>query len=401
MSDDKPFGDLADIAPPREEVKRDSTALERLLEIGDRVVEQMRGTKMRALHGYPKIYELTATDLPVFDADDLRSYIVTKGNREPDDRSMALGFYTGVLLSRWTKRMEQEGKPAVFVMDGNGIRFDWLFGYARRMGEVALTNIEGESLLFRAASYKGHADSITVTNSRGGSIGKEIAYEAGNVRRLRFENIRGNATGQEAGKWGNIGMVVFNQVHGDGTAHFAGFKGTLGTMVISQCTTGEQLEWEDSSIADHIGAEGTIGKVAYQDVLAPYQVGRGVSATGNCGLAVFEQCLADSVGTQIGNEKGDVRLLVARDIKARQKFKDASAAVFANNRPDYAVLRRQGYPIDELFECLDAMRGKSGDELMTAVERLHALELPDVRPNLYQRLNSPVVLRHAWGHRHD
>ncbi len=174
--DDKVLGG---VLPERRVTFQPPTNLEHLLVFRNELVpkyEQLL-TGLSSSDAYKLLYldlNEKAKDL-LFDASDFNDFIIASANQpeHSEEWKIALGLFTGCLLHIWS---EQHPEIAVHI-NGYDTRFDYLFYFAHQVGDLFLSNIDGDYILAFAGSHGGHVGRVELQNVRGYGVGFKVGFE--------------------------------------------------------------------------------------------------------------------------------------------------------------------------------------------------------------------------------
>ena len=183
------FKDLKGIEKGREERKRDETILERIIALQEVLskldFKEYENTKNPELLIHKKICAMIRKELPVYNEKDLQSFIHARANYDGE----MPGIYAGCLLDVLAERNKEQGKKTRFQIDGQGNRYDWLFGLSKNISELIVENFKGDYIC--------------------GGIG---LY--GSVNLAILNNIQGESCLINAGSFGKIKILLANKITG-------------------------------------------------------------------------------------------------------------------------------------------------------------------------------------------
>lgn len=111
-----------------------------------------------------------------------------------EEQKKVIGLYSGALLEVLTQRQRERGEPTKFYMNGEGMRFDYLFANAQNIGDVTIDNFTGEYIGCAMLATQGTAGKIAIINCKGERIAWDTGYR-GTAEAIYIINCEGNLTG--------------------------------------------------------------------------------------------------------------------------------------------------------------------------------------------------------------
>jgi len=183
------FKQLKGIEKGREEKEKDQKNLEILLDLGDEYIKTK--TSHSFWHREDKykehsqfVYD-TLKDVD-FNANDLKSYIFAKQglytHETALDETILLGSYTGCLLTLLTRKNKEKGKATNFYINGNGMRFDYLFHCANEIDKLVIHNFRGDCIGNAIAIYGGKANLVAGIDLKGKFIFQNAGAKKGKIK---------------------------------------------------------------------------------------------------------------------------------------------------------------------------------------------------------------------------
>jgi len=418
------------IHPTRElEVVEEESNLRTLLEVCDQVVEKYEEMRTNCerdeipnyLVGYGRLYSAMYDYVKnnflrnvMFTEDDLRAFVITKAFSKNDesDKKIGLynghdvdktkirpGMYSGCLLQLLTERNKKAGRNTKFYVNGQGLKFNFLFTYAKHIDEVIVDNFKGDCLCEGIASQNGSANSVAVINCKNadnenGSVGHIGAHD-GIVGSVIVLNHEGGYTPDHAGTCGGYAnsVVVVN-----GSGKFIGsrsgaFGGNLGSSLI--------LNNEGEDIGEAIGTSHdrdylSGGKTGYAGSVYLIKnkgssIGSSIAAGGgNLGLLYLMDNQGGGIASDVGDE-GNIGKIVVHDsgeLKVDEEngkpyleliFK-SGAAMFEYEKT-YVVAGEEAASeykrikpfTTEITEIADSLRCATQEEAFAGIERIKEL----------------------------
>ncbi len=236
------FKDLIGIQAPRDIQVREESALETLLKIEDRVVQEYVekvASSWQEKHDniYLPLHASLSSALPSYTEQDLQDLLLAKVNNDYNDKeTIVLGIYTGVLLHVLTERGEQEEKPTVFTFDLNENEFHYLFYFAKRAGEVTVRKVKGDYTCSFIGSYGGQVEKLVIAQNTGDYAANGAGSYGGTIGTLLITQNNGDHAAQWAGSdGGKIGTLLITRNTGNDAAKWAGSdKGRIDTLLIDR-----------------------------------------------------------------------------------------------------------------------------------------------------------------------
>src|SRR3989338_2429420 len=274
MTDKTLLSGLETIDDARSVQTRPLTVLERLLDIGDKIVDKHSkempnnydASEIKLMDSfYTRLYldVLQRTRDINFDEQDIASFVRAKASHDlVGKQAQVLGIYSGCLAQLLTERNALQGKRTIIHLDGHigdnlndRFRFDYLFYFARVLDTVILENFNGEEILAYAGSFGGRADTLVCSGINGnyllnfcgnyhGRLNKVIAINvaeceqtlsgcgahSGQVLQIIEINIKGHSTLSSCA----TGNGYIDQIIGVGVDGIGTFLGILGVGKIHQ-----------------------------------------------------------------------------------------------------------------------------------------------------------------------
>lgn len=242
MSDENPFeGELMDIEPPRDVVKRAPTSLQKLTQLGEEAVERVMrryphfGEEYR--RGSPKppekkeyqsiIWGLLREQKPKYTESDFQDYVLAMMNQEREGPAKVRGIVTGALLHLLTVRNRRQGKRTRVHLNGHGGRMDYLCMQAGAVDELIIENFRGKEI---ASGFTlTHPGSVVVC--RNVRDGQNVGFSSKGIETCLFDDVEGNA---------GVGMegstILFNRCIRGKDMGGIGSSSTGDLVVFSGCT---------------------------------------------------------------------------------------------------------------------------------------------------------------------
>ncbi|MBW3018305.1 hypothetical protein KY325_04040, partial [Candidatus Woesearchaeota archaeon] len=283
------FDKFNGIHAEREIRVQEKNSLEHLIQVGDRVVkeylhrlEQEDGEGDEAafakmMHENCALLEKELEKVK-FTEEDLRSYILTKANTEETTGkvtgllSAMYGMYTSILLESLTNRNKEEGKRTRFYVNGQGSRFDMLFGFARKIDSLYVENFTSDGI-GGMAGWMGNINILIAKDIKGDALFGDLAEYKGKINLIIAKNIDGdalleidgNSPVNDSDEGCDIGLIIAENVKGESCFKKIGRHGKVG-MIIAKNIEGKDV------LNDLAINTGRIGVVAGIDISAELSV---------------------------------------------------------------------------------------------------------------------------------
>jgi len=231
------FDNLKGIEKEREEQKRESGAIEKLLEVRDLIMQEAKRPLTSAADKdvYNRIYNSTKSRLEgiEFDAADIKNLIFARPQADVNSgmRQYA-GKITGCILQILTERNEAKKEKTIVHIDGRDTRFDYLFYGTKIIDELIVENFKGNSICQEVCQNGGKANLVAGINIEGSKTFARLGYENGNVGVVLAKDIIGHHTLYSAGQNGKIGSIIAAGLRGNQILERAGDeKGEIGLVI--------------------------------------------------------------------------------------------------------------------------------------------------------------------------
>lgn len=199
---------LKGINKEREIKERESTSLEKLLEIGKKIVRKYAVKLPAHFQRFYDEFKLDKLDEPYediyqelkcrelkgidFSKTDLQNLVLSFVNNNSDNyEAIILGLYTGNLLHMLTQRNKEQGKRTNIYINGYGNRFDYLFFYAKVGNNLIVENFKGNWI----CAFVGHREK-RVNRVIGKDIIGSNSFHSSKIDHLVLINIDGFCTAE-------------------------------------------------------------------------------------------------------------------------------------------------------------------------------------------------------------
>ena len=247
------FDELKGIDEARDVQARPQTTLEKLLEIERRIVPEFASLLLNAPYDdgfqdakrddylelvcsqlYTRLKETELADVELTESD-ISAFVSAISNNEYQyHASMALGYFTGNLVTILTQRNKVKGTSTKIYVNGNGNRFDYLFYGVKEADELVIDNFEGDYICSLAGTLGGRITSLVIQNCRGEHLASGAGSWLGRLDNLCMIDNKGKgaaySVGSNSGVAGNV--VVINQEGDETASSIGGVHGRVGNVII-------------------------------------------------------------------------------------------------------------------------------------------------------------------------
>ena len=248
------FDNLKGIEPGRIIEPQKASALEILLETAKEKVKEYEGKVSNTFQErhdniYHPIYS-ELQSLPDFTEHDLQSFLLAQSGELPENQTVVRGIYSGVLLHLLTERYEAQEKSTAFTFDLSGQRFDYLFYFAKRAGEVTVKNTVGNDTCSLMGAYNGKVEKLVIENNKGDGAACWAGSDGGNVETILIHENKGNMAASLAGcDGGNVATILIHENEGNEAACWAGsYGGKVETLALYKAGSNASIGANANSI---------------------------------------------------------------------------------------------------------------------------------------------------------
>ena len=245
------FDEYSDMSV-RQENERETSSLDRILEIEKKMIERYKNNYSFRRHSgehilaYTDIKKTVLTEIKdiLITPELLQEYIVARENVPQTKEEIIRGMYSAVLLEKICQKNKKE-----ITLDAHNKTWNFLFYYAHKVKNISLKNcvgdwilgyagsqkgsieniflehIIGNTTMKRIGSYGGKADNITLCSSKGEYNLSFAGSTLGSAKNITVYDVQGNCLLLESGtEFGSIQNVVCSNIVGDAILVGAGFQ---------------------------------------------------------------------------------------------------------------------------------------------------------------------------------
>jgi len=398
------FNNLEEIEEPRDAQAREETTLEKLLETGEILVrkyacEFKRFDDITNFDRY-EVYDQMYTELKEqllkdvhFTDDDIKSYVMAKANNDNEwNESQALGAYTGALLQLFTERNRLQGKPTVFYINGNGIRFDYLFFYAREIERLIVENFIGDNICRSIGiSSNGFTNQVIGINITGNYVLASIGKLRGSIEQIIGVGIKGNGALSSIGSdKGMVNQVLGIDIDGCAALERVGTPGGRLNQVIGYGIKGDKALNSSGTAYAHINQiigvyiEGNqvMGNIGINDGYIDMIFGAHIK-----GKHIFNGIGTGTTAKQLGlvkRQPGLVKELGYHDSHKISTYMRCGHIICgARAESMYEQMVRETH-LEEIAALARSMQGKPCQEVLAIADELYAMR-PEVPKGFFGR----------------
>ncbi|MBT5022780.1 hypothetical protein HOK51_07810 [Candidatus Woesearchaeota archaeon] len=191
-----------------------------------------------------------------FTENDLTTFIHARSTRDYSDvESGLMGLYSGWLLSTLTRKNKKQNKSTLFYIDGQGMKFDYLFYNANCIDWLIVDNFKGNHLCNMIGREKGSVNLAAIINCESTkSLGSFFCSNKGIANTFIIANCNAEAI---CGSIANDGGVVDKTILLNCNANEVGacdFRSTKQINLSIEC-----------DIERDYSVQGFLGKKSYAD----------------------------------------------------------------------------------------------------------------------------------------
>lgn len=247
------FCGLEGIDHARNIIVKEQTTLEKLIEIERRIVPEFASLlsntpqddnlqdskrddyiELVCLQLYNRLKETELAGVEL-NEEAISSFVSVISNNEYNYHdSLALGYFTGNLVTILTQRNRAKGISTKIHVNGSGNKFNRLFYGVKEADELVIDGFEGDYICSLAGTLGGRITSLVIQNCKGEHLASGAGSWLGRLDNLCMIDNKGkgaaHGVGSNSGVAGNV--VVINQ-EGDETASMiGGVMGRVGNVII-------------------------------------------------------------------------------------------------------------------------------------------------------------------------
>lgn len=359
------FDNLKGIEKEREEKERhDVSAVERLLELGDKYIRANINKAIPKTHEfYNKSYKKLRQELPEFNEQDLKSLIYARANQEyAYKEAKLLGLYTGILLQALTERNKAKGKRTRFHINGQGARFDRLFYHAREIDELIIDSFAGEDICSNIASHQGNANTILLNNIAGEDTALYAGENEGSIGTLIINNNKGDNTAHQiARKKGKIETLIISNCKGNNTAYYLGApEGNIRTAIL------QNNQGKETAVA--AGEDGGKIKSFIINKNKGDTTALNAGIKGSIDLIIVQNSIGDQIAMNAGSH-GKIKTIALHNNKGKNTARGAEAEQIITEPKEYQKISQQ-YRLEEVFRLIESFKDKTAEEIIATTEQI-------------------------------
>jgi len=235
---------LEGIEDAREVQPRDQTTIDTLLEVEQKLVSKyyLKMPEITTLTDlertetfYLDVFKFVILNLHgmKFNENDLNYYLISRMNNDFEERkAMAIGMYTGCLAHLLTDRNALQDKRTTIHVNGNGMRFEKLFAFARVVDTLIVENVVGNDICSYVGSHYGSANTVICSGINGIATLCGAAKYHGRINKAIALNCKGAAALEGiASDNGYATQAIGVDIKGDATFSACAINGYIEQII--------------------------------------------------------------------------------------------------------------------------------------------------------------------------